>query len=135
MALIVWDQNLSVNIKEIDTQHKKLIGMINALHNAMKDGRSANIMGVIFTQLLNYTVYHFSAEEKLFQGYEYPESLEHKQEHEEFTSQVIDLKSRFEKHKLAITLEVMDFLVAWLRNHILGSDKRYSAYLNSKGVF
>jgi len=28
----------------------------------------------------------------------------------------------------------MDFLKPWLSNHIMGSDKKYTPFLNAKGV-
>lgn len=39
MSLIQWDDNLSVNISTFDNQHKKLILMINELHEAMAQGQ------------------------------------------------------------------------------------------------
>lgn len=37
--------------------------------------------------------------------------------------------------KNTLPMEVFNFLKDWLTEHILISDKKYSKYLNSKGVF
>lgn len=39
MTYIEWKEIYSFNVHEIDEQHKKLIGMINGLHDAMKVGK------------------------------------------------------------------------------------------------
>lgn len=134
MSLINWNNNLSVNIKEIDGQHKRLVDLINTLHDAMKVGKGPDVMNKIFAELLDYTVYHFGTEEKLFQEYGYPEYSKHKKEHDDLTKQAVELKNKFEANKLAITMDTMDFLQNWLKNHIIGTDKMYTSFLNSKGV-
>ncbi len=35
MPYIEWNSNISVNVADIDTQHKKLVNLINTLHEAM----------------------------------------------------------------------------------------------------
>ena len=67
MATITWSDNLSVNIKEIDTEHKKLINMINELHSAMGSGKGREAMERSLPGLVDYTKTHFAYEEKLFQ--------------------------------------------------------------------
>lgn len=134
MPLFQWTPDLSVNIKEIDTQHKKLIDLINLLHDSMKTGKGKDVMGKVLKELTDYTVYHFNTEEKLFEKHGYPEYLQHKRMHDDLTKQVKDIKSRFEAGQVTITVEVMSFLKDWLNNHIRQSDKKYSAFLNSKGV-
>ncbi len=134
MPLFQWSQNLSVNIAEIDTQHKRLVDLINQLHDSMKEGKGKEALGKILKELTDYTVYHFSTEEKLFEKHGYPEGARHKKEHEDLTRQVLDIGGKFSTGKAVITMEVMNFLKEWLNNHIMQVDKKYSQFLNAKGV-
>ena|SRR5271157_2674097 len=134
MALMTWSDNLSVNIKEIDEQHKKLVGMVNELHEAMKQGKGSNLTGQVLSGLVQYVATHFATEEKLMKANAYPEYLKHKAEHDALTKQAVDLQKQFQEGKAVLTVELMSFLKNWLSNHILGTDKKYSPYLNGKGV-
>ncbi|MGZ6208055.1 MAG: bacteriohemerythrin, partial [Syntrophales bacterium] len=62
MALITWTDALSVNIKETDTQHRRLIDLINKLHDSMKVGKGNDVLGPILSDPVKYTVSHFSTE-------------------------------------------------------------------------
>ena len=134
MNLIDWNDNLSVKISHLDDQHKQLINMINELHNAMSKGQGKLVVNEILKRMTEYTVNHFKSEEMLFEKYDYPETLKHKDEHSAFVGKVADFNSKFEKGELFLSVEVMMFLKDWLINHIAKSDKSYSDYLNSKGV-
>lgn len=134
MEFIEWVESYSVNIKEIDDQHKKLIGIINRLHDAMKTGQSKNAISNALSDLIDYTDYHFRTEEELFQKYEYPDLVKHKEEHDDLTQKAIDLKTSFDEGRLMHNIEVILFLKDWLNTHILDTDKKYSTFLNSKGV-
>jgi hemerythrin len=134
MATLEWSSNLSVNVAEIDTQHKKLIEMINELDSAMKQGKGRTILGGIINGLIEYAGSHFATEEKYFDQFRYPESHSHRSAHTEFVKNVSKFKDNFDKGSLSITIEVMNFLKDWLRNHILRDDKKYTPYFNQKGM-
>ncbi len=134
MALITWNDNLSVKVTEFDEQHKKLIGLVNDLHSAMGAGKSREIMGSVLTSLIDYTVSHFDAEEKLMQKHGYPGFVMHKAEHNALTKQVSDTMAQFKEGKTVVTIELMTFLKDWLTKHIQGTDKRYGPFLNSKNI-
>lgn len=134
MSFIEWSEELSVGIASIDAQHRQLVGMINELHDAMRGGRGREALVAIFDAMLKYTSYHFGHEEKLFQLHGYTGGDAHKREHEQLVKDALALKQRFERGDLVITIDTLDFLNDWLRKHIQGSDKRYSAYLLAKGV-
>lgn len=134
MTLITWKDSYSVNITEVDNQHKKLVGLINNLHDAMISGKAREVMSRILSELVDYTVSHFATEEKLFDQYHYPETVLHKQQHSDLVEQVGALQKKFEAGERVLTIDVMNFLRDWLQDHIVGSDKKYGPYLNSKGV-
>lgn len=134
MALLQWGAKYSVNIAEIDQQHQKLFTLINTLYDAMASGHGKEVLGKVLAELAEYTVYHFATEERLFQKHGYPDSPAHKQEHEKLVKQVTELKTKFDAGKTQITLDVMNFLKDWLNNHIMVVDKKYTPFLNSKGV-
>ncbi len=135
MALFNWNAQYSVNVKEIDDQHKVLIKLINDLHDAMKAGKGKDILGTILNELVQYTVKHFSYEENLFESKGYPDSKAHKEVHKKLIAQVTTLKNNFDNGNEVISMDVMNFLKEWLSGHIMGTDKKYSSHLNAQGVF
>jgi hemerythrin len=134
MALIQWDSSFTVNVAEIDTQHQKLVAMINDLNNAMKQGKGKDILGKIIDELFNYAGSHFATEEKYFDKFGYPAAASHKLEHNNFVKKVSEFKNGFDRGQLALTIEVMNFLKDWLRDHIKGVDKKYGPFFNEKGL-
>lgn len=132
MALITWNDNLMTNVAECDQQHKRLIELINSLHDAMKAGQGREILEKVLSSLTEYTVYHFGTEEALFQKHGYPKAAEHKRQHSELTRKVKELTDKLSKGQCTITLETLDFLTDWLKNHIQGSDKEYGPFLAPK---
>lgn len=134
MALFEWSDKYSVNIKEIDSQHKNLVDLLNSLHDSMKVGKGSEVLGKTLTELIQYVGTHFDAEEKLLRTHGYPEYNSHKAEHTKLTQKVIGFQKDFQQGLPVITVELLGFLKDWLQNHILGIDKKYSQFLNSKGI-
>ena len=134
MALIEWNESLSVNVAEIDGQHQKLIAMINELNEAMSQGKGRTVVGQIVSGLVSYTKSHFRTEERYFDVFGYPEAHSHKKEHADFVAKVSEFKEGVERGKIALSIEIMNFLSDWLRNHIKGVDKKYLSFFNEKGL-
>ena len=134
MALMTWDDSFSVKIAQIDREHQKLVSLLNDLHAAMGTGKSKELLGKIFDELITYTVTHFATEEKLMTQHAYPDFAAHKIEHEKLTKQALELQASFKAGKAGVNFEVLNFLRDWLKTHILDSDKKYGPFLNSKGI-
>ncbi len=134
MALVSWDDQLSVNVEEIDNQHKQLISMINELHKAMSVGKSKEAMGQTLSALANYTVTHFAYEEKRFDQFGYLSAATHKFEHKKFVDKVSEFKKRFDEGQAMLSNELIGFLKDWLISHIQGVDKKYTQCFNDNGL-
>jgi len=134
MAIMKWDESLSVGVRALDHDHQRLVALINKLHEAMSIGKGKEVLGKILAELIKYTQYHFGAEEKFFEQYAYPDARAHIREHADLTKKVIALKGRFDNGTTIISLETMNFLKDWLTNHIMKTDKMYGPFLNSKGI-
>jgi hemerythrin len=134
MTLIAWNDALAVGVNEIDSQHQKLVQLINGLHDHMLKGDAHDIMQKVLDRVIQYTVMHFQMEEGLMARHGYPHSPTHKREHAELTQHAVELQQKLESGNGRITMETMTFLRDWLQNHILKTDKQLGAHLQSKGV-
>jgi hemerythrin-like metal-binding protein len=134
MPLITWTPALSVGIKEIDEQHQELVRLINNLHDAMKIGQGNAILGETLSRVLDYTVHHFGTEERLFKQTGYAGGVSHIAEHRQLTQQVQALKNKMDAGQAVPTIDLMAFLRDWLTDHIKGVDKKYTAFMHSKGI-
>tara|TARA_B100001964_G_scaffold205731_1_gene236353 strand:- start:936 stop:1409 length:474 start_codon:yes stop_codon:yes gene_type:complete len=135
MPLFDWSNRFSVGIKEMDEQHKKLIGLLNDFHNAKLTGKEEEVMAKLLNGLLGYTKTHFKKEEELMSKYEFPEYDAHILLHLDLDEKVKTLQEKFlTGDKVSIYPEMAILLNDWLAEHIMVYDKDYGKYLNSKGV-
>ena len=143
MAFFEWDPRFSVNIAEIDQQHKKLIGFINRLNEVMQPRdqdmlksamKELIIQASVINEMVDYSRYHFSTEEGYMLKYSYPDYERHEKEHEFFIHEVRMFKTDFDNGKVVLSIQIMQFLKKWMGNHILGTDKAYEPFLRERGL-
>lgn len=135
MPLFNWtDSKYSVNIKELDQQHKWLVDIINQLYDAKQDKKDQEVLGKVLDELVDYTKTHFKKEEKLMKDYGYPDYTAHKSEHDSLTKKALDMRKKYYSGEANMTIKIGFLLKNWLSDHILVVDKKYSPYLNKKGV-
>ncbi len=130
MALLEWSDKLSVNVDEIDAQHKKLIDLINRLNDAWKNDFKREDVRSVFMELIDYTKYHFSSEEKYMEENGYPDLEAHKKQHEKFVKKLQNLQSKCSYNSKEVYTDLLSFLSNWIVVHIMHSDQEYVPYLS-----
>jgi hemerythrin len=134
MALIEWNDSLKVGIGTIDREHKELVKLTNDLNDAMKSGKAKMVLSDIIGSLAKYTITHFADEEQYFDRFGYPEKAAHKRQHADFVGKVAGFQKELEDGKIALSIEVVNFLAQWLKNHICGDDRAYVPFLVEHGL-
>ncbi|MBF0541394.1 MAG: hemerythrin family protein [Nitrospirae bacterium] len=134
MALITWSSSMSVKVKEFDEHHQKLVKLLNNMHDAVEAKKGNDVIEKVLNELISYTRYHFAAEEKMFDTHKYPGTPKQKQAHADFTKKLLDFQAKFKSGNAIVDILLMNFLKSWLTTHIMGDDKQYGPFFNSKGV-
>jgi hemerythrin len=134
MAQFNWDSTYSVKVKRFDDDHRQLFRLLNQLHEGMLAGRGQQVLQTVLDDLLRYTEKHFTAEETIMKTAGYAQLPAHIDQHRRFTGKIKDVSAKYKAGSIGMTIEVLDFLTGWLKQHIIGVDQRYSDFLNAKGV-
>jgi hemerythrin len=127
-----WKPEYSVQMPEIDAQHKRLFALAAELYRAMTQGKAATVLEESLAALIDYTRDHFATEERFMNKYHYPEAAQHKAQHDQLTTEVLDLQRRFQAGEHTLSASLIMFLQNWLVQHIAKSDQQYSAYIRGK---
>jgi len=126
MPLINWDESMTVGVKELDDQHKILIGLINDAYSSIQK-HDEHKMTELIDQMRAYANKHFATEEGLLKKHGFPDIENHKFKHAKFNNEVEEFKKKqFEKTNLS---QIFVFLSRWLTTHIMEEDKKYVTYM------
>jgi hemerythrin len=126
-TLFNWTESLRVGNDFIDSDHKKLIKMVNDFHNAMQEGRGNEVIGKVLNNLIIYTREHFAREEAEMKRIGYSKSLAHQLEHTKLLNEVTALQNSFNSGQAMLTMKVSAFLKTWLIDHIEKTDKQFAS--------
>ena len=134
MAQFSWTDDLYTGSTLIDGDHRKLIGLVNALFETMESGQGNARMSKAMNDLIAYTEEHFGREEAEMERIQYVASLAHSAEHAKLLRQLVELKAMLDAGGRINIPAVSDFLSEWLRQHILTVDLKLAAALRQRSA-
>lgn len=131
-----WNKKSSVGVDAMDDDHRKLFEIINNLYDSINRGEQYTKLQKILAEMIQYSRYHFKAEEDLMRKFEYPELRKHVKAHVEYIEKIGEIRKQFKESNsdLITLMKIQDFLGDWWINHIEFIDKKYGVYLKSIGA-
>ena len=127
---ITWRNKMSIGEPMIDSDHKRLIDLINTYETAIGAG-DMDLLKSAFDGLMHYTETHFAREEDLMRAIHYKDYQAHKDAHDNLK---LDLRKFHETimagdDDMHLT-QVNKFLHDWLIDHVLNEDMKLKPILN-----
>ncbi len=132
MERLVFGQELRSGIRDIDKHHALLFKLGNRVLFPSEGKRVSATKTV--RRLVDYTAFHFAAEEFVMDQMDYPRADSHEKWHARLTSEIkriermvrADGATRANRAQLHLTLD------DWLRMHILGADLQFAQFLRAQ---
>ncbi len=132
--MIEWDNKFSVNISDIDKDHKKFIDIINKAIAAKQRNKNSEGAERALNEAMQHISKHFIIEEIYMIKFNYPEYQYHRAEHLGFTTKTITYLNRIANGDSQIIDEILEYFKQWLVNHIQETDRKYIDCFNKNGL-
>lgn len=131
MQFFYWNSSFELGITQIDTQHRRLVDLVNELASAITEGGRLPQVEALVGELRDYAAFHFADEERLMDTAPLSEGekLRHRGAHRGFVEKVDEISRRSDLLRADVSEQVLEFLVTWLVSHILGTDRKIARAL------
>ena len=121
----------------VDKEHRRLFEIIketnDLIQNDLLHDKYDEIMRLL-VELKDYTQFHFADEEMLMEKMHYPELAAQKRAHTAFVERLVEIDlselDDMDNNQQTYLLELIQFLLGWLSNHIIGMDKKIAVYMD-----
>ena len=125
MEKIIWADNFSVGVPELDEQHQQIILMINQLVDYIHQEKDAKSIAFILDEMHSYIIEHFSTEERMLTKIKYKGLDEQKDSHNKFISEFSHICAEVGQDKEGAVKHLATYLNGWWSHHILEDDMQY----------
>jgi hemerythrin len=122
---IEWTEAYRLGIPGVDQEHRTFFALVRAIEASIAEGDGLGAREAL-ANLRLYAETHFAHEEEFLDAVGYPDLASHRAEHAEFLRDVKLLEST----PGVPTAVAMRMSRAWIGQHILGTDRRYTRWLD-----
>lgn len=140
-SLFAFTDKYKTGIELVDDEHRCLFEIIDQtytlIHDDFAHDKYDQIMHLL-EQLKDYTEFHFNDEEELMERIGYPDINSQKKAHSAFIEKLVNIDihdlDAMDDNQQQYLLDLVNFLVTWLSNHILGADKKIGEYMAANNI-
>ena len=122
MRLLAWSKSYTTGIDEIDADHRRLITVINRLHDDLdRPGSGRTVRGFLGDMIIEFAA-HFAEEERYMRGVGDPHFEAHKADHDRLLGEMQDVMDAYEYAVEIDSVELAMRLDAWFARHFKSHD-------------
>ena len=126
MAFLDWEESFELGVKDLDEHNRHLVDLLNQTFVCRGSEVNHADLETIIEKLVDYSEYHFAAEEQWMSQKGQAGQSRHLKEHGEFRRMVKGFQNDFRQGKKGLSNEVLDFLKSWLFEHVLYVDANFA---------
>lgn len=131
---IEWKDSYSVGIEELDSQHRKLLELINQIGALAEKDLSKESCFAMLNAMIKYAQEHFYTEERYLEENAYPNYTQQKEAHESFVEDTFSMAQDLAGEGLLTLGGISIYLEDWYKDHILGFDQDYKAFFEKQAA-
>lgn len=121
---IEWKKEYEIGVSQIDTQHKKLVGLLERLRLSLPKGLQNPMVGSALKEIVEYTQTHFRDEELLMRRIKFEGLDRHATLHKVLLGEVATILRKLKAGEDYNALDLLSFLTHWVVDHIIQEDSR-----------
>jgi diguanylate cyclase (GGDEF)-like protein/hemerythrin-like metal-binding protein len=134
-SLFTWNESYVTHLPLVDSQHMKLVGLINDLGEQILSAEALDLKSLTRARatILYYAKVHFGCEEALMKkaGLDPRFLASHLAAHQTFAIKTLALTEYNDGRTSDQGRELVKFLVQWLAHHILGVDQSMARQIHA----
>ena len=125
MTLLHWQDNFAIGLAEVDHEHRELIGLINALHDALGTERAGERVEAFLGEIFADISAHFALEERVMRERRYDALAGHKADHERLLDELRDIMDAQADGGALDDAQLGGVLAEWFGAHFRTHDARF----------
>jgi len=126
-----WNVALTVDVPTMDEEHQQVLRLCDDLQRAMMAGAPTPDVHSVVDGLVIHVAQHFSHEERDMRRTGYAQYQWHRRQHHAASSKLRVMERRIRRGDRDAAIELLDFLSAWLADHVRLADRMLGAHLRN----
>ena len=125
MSPLQWRGDFDTGIREMDVEHRQLIGHIMELQQELAGDADTTKLLEVLSRIFKEVAEHFSDEERLMQQMRYKGYADHKQDHDTLLDDLREIMDMVKEDGMLDETELTDDLDRWFSDHFRLHDAKF----------
>jgi hemerythrin len=118
MEILEWTDEYLTGTRELDSQHKQLIYLLNKAHRDLSADSGTGDADLILVELMDYATFHLKYEVKWLDKAGLTASDKHQRVIEHLRKKVLKIQNYYFRSDKASSQKILSFMNRWILNHL-----------------